>query len=203
MENLKLRYNFPKENGQIGYSKDFIFHKDKVEGSYNEMKLFLRTEGYENIPIPQDADEFYLTRGEDADTPAYSHFPIYVSTSAHDGNVIVLTILNENFPNILLLSKGGNAHDERLNLKKHRINCAIDFVEEAAKNKEFSEGFTSIERLREISEILLELRYDKITIIGGLLQNAFTHELFTLQEVEDEFGDEVGKVMNNCSYNVF
>jgi len=206
MKNKKLRYFFPKkgEDSEYGRASDGMvvklsFHKETIEAAYNELKAFLIAEGYEDIPIPKDADELSLFRDNESGYVTYEHKPVSISFSAYHETALDLVIIDENYPNYILMEAEGSMQI----LKEHRIEQAIIFVEKAIEEKGEKEGMIKPDRLREIAKILLEINYDKITIIAGLLQNAFQRKLITEQAVSDEFGDEVAKAMFKYAHRIF
>ena len=183
------------------YTFTKIFAGENIEASYNQLKAFLRDEGFSYLTIPKDTDELHLV-GKNENGIFWETPPISIEQSAYHASVLILRVQNENHPNYLL-ERGLSSREEQIDLKRHRINEAILFVKGKLDSNGDEVETISPDRLREISRVLLEVNLDKTTILGALLQDGFRHQLYTIEEVANEFGVDVAEAMYDYSFEIF
>ncbi|MBK6606089.1 MAG: hypothetical protein IPO06_06295 [Leptospiraceae bacterium] len=199
-----FRYNFPKEgvDGFDGYTYTKIFGGDSLDEAYDKLKEFLENNGYADIPVPNDTDELYLLFGSDEEE-SYKHNPISISFSPYNKTEIWLTLHNEEFPNHLLMFHEQYDPDKMNDLKNVRATRAIEFIEEKSKGKTINVKCISISELYAIKDSLLKLNLDKTTIVASLLQDAFSSNLVTEDEIKKEFGKDVLLKVIQYSKSIF
>ena len=114
---MPLRNEFPPMGSTYlggesdGYKYTSIFSGTSLLHSYDMIRNFLNDEGYEDIPIPKDAEELSLfripTRNKQIllfEDNGYVHNPIKIlfPLDRRKRNTLILCIHNESDPNHLL-----------------------------------------------------------------------------------------------------
>ena len=114
---IPLRENFPEAGSDYlggesdGYEYRSVFAGSKLEVSYNMILQFLKEEGYEDVPLPRNAEELLLfrlpTRNKQIllfEDNGYVHNPIKIlfPLDGRKRNTLILCIYNEKDPEHLL-----------------------------------------------------------------------------------------------------
>lgn len=114
---MPLRQDFPLAGSNYmdgecdGYEYRTIFAGSKLEQSFEMVKQFLKEEGYEDIPLPKDAEELRLfrlnTRNRQIllfEDNGYVHNPVKLlfPLDRRKKSTLILCIYNENDPEHLL-----------------------------------------------------------------------------------------------------
>lgn len=180
-----------------------VFAGDTIEASYDSLKKFLLEEGFIQVILPKDTDELYLiNRSEEG--KSYQYGGISIEFYAYDEKALVLRIANEDYPNRLIMTQGGYDREEMERLKRYRIKEAIEYVETAHQSEKIPKyELTSVERLKEIQEALLEVNIDKTTIVAAMLQDAYHNEIIDFGGVKKTFGEAVALRMEELALGVF
>lgn len=114
---MPLREEFPEAGSDYmggtsdGYEYQTIFAGSRLHASYDMVRQFLKEEGYEDLPIPKDAEELKLFRLPSRNKQllmfednGYIHNPIKI-LFPYDGrnkNTLILCVYNEKDPQHLL-----------------------------------------------------------------------------------------------------
>lgn len=121
---MALRASFPPSGSNYlgghsdGYEYRTIFSGSSLEASFAMIRQFLQEEGYEEVPLPKDAEELKLfrlhTRNRQIllfEDNGYIHNPVKIlfPTDRRKRNTLILHLYNEDDPQHLL--------------KFHRIEC--------------------------------------------------------------------------------
>lgn len=114
---MPLRDNFPPADSDYmggecdGYEYRTVFGGSKLEATYEMVRQFLQEEGYEDIPLPKDAEELKLfrlpTRNKQIlmfEDNGYVHNPIKILFPAdrRKRSTLILCVYNEADPQHLL-----------------------------------------------------------------------------------------------------
>lgn len=114
---MALRDEFPADGTDYlggtsdGYEYRTVFAGSKLEQSYEMIRQFLIEEGYENVPVPKDAEELKLfrlpTRNKQIllfEDNGYVHNPIKIlfPTDRRKKSTLILCVYNEQDPMHLL-----------------------------------------------------------------------------------------------------
>lgn len=114
---MALRASFPPEGSDYlgGYSDGYeyrtTFAGTSLEASYAMIRQFLQEEGYQDIPLPKDAEELLLfrlhTRNRQIllfEDNGYIHNPVKIlfPIDRRKRNTLILHLFNENDPRHLL-----------------------------------------------------------------------------------------------------
>ena len=114
---MALREAFPLEGEEYlgvesdGYEYRTVFSGSNIEATYEMVKQFLQEEGYEDVPLPKDAEElkrFRLpTRNKQIlmfEDNGYAHNPVKIlfPLDRRKRTTLILCIYNEADPNHLL-----------------------------------------------------------------------------------------------------
>lgn len=113
-----LRENFPKQGEEYlgetspdGWQYQIIFRGRTLSDAYQMVRNFLEEEGYEDIPLPKDAEELALfrlkTRNKQVllfEDNGYVHNPVKIlfPLDRRKKTTLILNIFNENTPNHLV-----------------------------------------------------------------------------------------------------
>ena len=79
------------------------------------------------------------------------------------------------------------------------IHSAYAFALEHHAGKKRLNGDDYISHPLEVANILTDLNVDYVTIAAALLHETINHTDATLKEIEDEFGEEIAKIVNSVS----
>ena len=114
---MAIRENFPPEGEEYmggesnGYEYKTVFAGMSLKHSYEMIQAFLKEEGYEDIPLPKDAEELSLfrikTRNKQIilfEDNGYVHNPIKIIFPVNRRNkrTLILHIFNDADPEHLL-----------------------------------------------------------------------------------------------------
>lgn len=114
---MALREAFPPEGEEYlggesdGYEYRTVFSGSNIATSYEMVKQFLQEEGYEDIPLPKDAEELKLfrlpTRNKQIlmfEDNGYTHNPVKIlfPLDRRKRTTLILCLYNESDPNHLL-----------------------------------------------------------------------------------------------------
>jgi len=114
---MAIRENFPPEGEEYmggesnGYEYTTVFAGMSLKHSYEMIQAFLKEEGYEDIPLPKDAEELSLfrlkTRNKQIllfEENGYVHSPIKIIFPVNRRNkrTLILYIYNDTDPEHLL-----------------------------------------------------------------------------------------------------
>ena len=114
---MPIRQDFPPAGSNYmdgesdGYEYRTVFAGSRLEYSYDMVRQFLREEGYEDIPLPRDAEELLLfrlnTRNKQIllfEDNGYVHNPVKVlfPLDRRKKSTLILCIYNEEDPQHLL-----------------------------------------------------------------------------------------------------
>lgn len=114
---MSLRQNFPVAGEHYlggesdGYEYRTVFAGSKLEDSFQMIRQFLAEEGYEEIPLPKNAEELRLfrlpTRNKQIlmfEDNGYAHNPVKIlfPVDRRKKNTLILCVYNENDPDHLL-----------------------------------------------------------------------------------------------------
>ena len=89
------------------------------------------------------------------------------------------------------------SYDPDLNIQL--IEKAYDFALSAHKSQRRHSGDPYISHPLAVADILLSLKLDTSTIVTGLLHDTLEDTLTTENELKDEFGEEVLKLVNGVT----
>jgi len=114
---MPLREDFPPAGSEYlggesdGYEYRTVFGGSKLEATYEMVRQFLQEEGYEDIPLPKDAEELKLfrlpTRNKQIlmfEDNGYVHNPVKILFPAdrRKRSTLILCLYNEADPQHLL-----------------------------------------------------------------------------------------------------
>ena len=79
------------------------------------------------------------------------------------------------------------------------INKAYEFAKEKHKGRKRLNGEAYITHPLEVANILVDLNSDYVTIAAALLHETVNHSEATLDEIYDNFGEEIGNIVKSIS----
>lgn len=196
--NKPVRTNFPVEPDSDGWVHKTAFQGQTLHEAYDNLKEFLKNQGYQDIPVPKSIEELLLFVKDGS--LEYKHNPISIHFSAYQENELWLFLYNENFPNHLLMFQGVFDHDKIAFFKKNEANRAIEFVKNQLKHK--PEIAFDLSQLETIKSTLLSLEYSTTVIVAGILFKPYLSNIIQMHDIVQNFGNDVFTSVLSQSHHI-